>query len=290
MRYYRSLLCSLGLLLSLGSLLSPCRADDPPIDNAVRESLLPWIEKEIKAKNIPSLSIAVVDDQRVVFTASVGYADPHRKLAATPDTGYRVGSVSKPFTALLLMIFVELGLIDLDVPVQTYLPDFQPINKSGKKITLRQMLSHRSGIVREGPVGNYFDDSQPSIADTVKSLNNTELVFEPGSTTAYSNMALATVGRVLERTQKEPFAKLMQRKLLDPIGMTDSSFLLTPKLRDALPKAPMWTYHGREFPAPVFEFGMLPAGNLYASVNDSAKFLQFRSRPEDVVDLRFKEA
>jgi CubicO group peptidase (beta-lactamase class C family)/D-alanyl-D-alanine dipeptidase len=246
-----------------------------PKDADVRDSLMPWIEREIKAKGIPSLSIAVVDDQRVVFAASVGHIDPKTKELATPDTPYRVGSVSKPFTALLLMILVELGLIDLDAPVQDYLPEFAPTNKSGKRITLRQMVSHRSGVVREGPVGNYFDDSFPSLADCVKSLNKTTLVYEPGSKTAYSNMALATVGYVAERTQKEAFAKLIQTKLLDPIGMKDSSFRLTPEISKRLPKAPMWTYHGREFPAPVFDFGFLPAGNLYSSVNDQAKFLKF---------------
>ncbi len=223
MHYLRLLLA-----LTISLLLLPIpRAHGQVKDDDVRAALMPWIEREVKAKNIPSLSIAVVDDQRIVFAASVGHADPQAKMPASPDTPYRVGSVSKPFTALLLMIFVELGLIDLDVPVQNYLPEFQPTNKTGKKITLRQMLSHRSGLVREGPVGNYFDDSQPSIADTVKSLNKTELVYEPGSTTSYSNMALATVGHVLEKTQKEEFTKLMQRKLLEPIGMKDSSYLLT---------------------------------------------------------------
>jgi CubicO group peptidase (beta-lactamase class C family)/D-alanyl-D-alanine dipeptidase len=276
MRTLPSLFCYAALLILAGLVLdAPADVGGPSKDAEVRDSLMPWIEKEVHAKNIPSLSIAVVDDQRVVFAASVGHADSHKKLAATPDTPYRVGSVSKPFTALLLMIFVELGLIDLDMPVQTYLPEFQPTNKTGKKITLRQMLSHRSGLVREGPVGNYFDDSQPSIAETVKSLNNTELVYEPGSTTSYSNMALSVAGYVLEKTQKEPFEKLMQRKLLDPIGMTESGFLLTPKLREKLPKATMWTYQGREFPAPAFEFGILPAGNLYSSVNDMSKFLKF---------------
>ncbi|MBM3994476.1 MAG: serine hydrolase [Planctomycetes bacterium] len=255
--------------------LFPVPVDGQSKADALRNALVPWIDREAKAKTIPSISIALVDDQRIVLSESVGLADPDAKTPATPQTPYRVGSVSKPFTALLLMIFVEMGLIDLDAPVQTYLPDFQPTNKTGKKITLRQMLSHRSGLVREGPVGNYFDDSQPSIADTVKSLNHTELVYEPGKTTSYSNMAFATVGRVLEVTQKEGFVKLMQRKLLDPIGMTDSSFLLNDTLRKRLPKAPMWTYTGREFPAPGFEFGMLPAGNLYSSVEDQAKFLKF---------------
>jgi serine beta-lactamase-like protein LACTB len=281
MRYFSWTLLFIGLALILDFVLlarQEClahRAESLAQDDDVRSALLPWIEREIKAKHIPSISIALVDDQRVVFSASVGYANEIKKMHATPDTPYRVGSVSKPFTALLLMIFVELGLIDLDAPVQTYLPEFQPINKTGKKITLRQMLSHRSGIVREGPVGNYFDDTQPTLADTVKGLNRTELLFEPGSTTAYSNMALASVGYVLERTQKEDFAKLMQRKLLDPLGMRDSTFVMTPDLRKRLPKAPMWTYHGREFPAPVWDFGMSPAGNLYSSVNDQAKFLKF---------------
>jgi serine beta-lactamase-like protein LACTB len=269
MRYLRLLL---GLTISFFLLPIPC-AQGQAKDDEVRAALMPWIEREVKAKNIPSLSIAVVDDQRVVFAASVGHADPRTKMLATPDTPYRVGSVSKPFTAILLMIFVELGLIDLDAPVQKYLPEFQPINKTGKKITLRQMLSHRSGLVREGPVGSYFDDSNPSLEALTKSLNKTELVYVPESTTSYSNMALAVVGRVLEKTQKEEFAKLMQRKLLDPIGMKDSSFVRTPAIQKHLPKAPMWTYIGREFPAPEIEMG--PAGNLYSSVNDQATFLKF---------------
>ncbi|MSQ94526.1 MAG: serine hydrolase [Gemmataceae bacterium] len=275
MRHVRSFLI-IGLTVSLGFLfLAPIPVASQVQGDDVRAALLPWIERELKAKDIPSISIALVDDQRVVFAASVGHADSAKKTAATPDTLYRVGSVSKPFTALLLMIFVELGLIDLDAPVQKYLPDFNPTNKYDKKITLRQMLSHRSGVVREGPVGNYFDDTLPTLADTVKSLNKTELVFEPESTQSYSNMAMSVAGYVLAHTQKEPFAKLMQRKLLDPIGMKNSTFVPSAEQRLQIPKAPMWTYHGREFAAPTWDFGMLPAGNLYSSVNDQAKFLKF---------------
>src|SRR5438105_1881428 len=129
MRFIRCLLLAV-LTVSLAFLnLASTHADGPAKDDDVRAALLPWIEREMKVKQIPSISLAVVDDQRVVFSASLGHADPHNKLAATPDTPYRVGSVSKPFTALLLMILVELGLIDLDAPVQKYLPDFQPTNK-----------------------------------------------------------------------------------------------------------------------------------------------------------------
>ncbi len=254
----------------------PLRADDPPAKYAQAIKVLDrWLEKEVALKHIPALSIALVDDQTIVWAKGFGFENPHKKTPATPHTLYRVGSVSKPFTALLLMLFVELGLIDLDLPIQEYLPEFQPINKTGKNITLRQILSHRSGLVRESPVGNYFDAAKPSLADTVKSLNKTELVYVPETKTSYSNAALATAGYVLERTQKAAFPKLIQRKLLDPLDMKDSSFDPSGEQRKRVAKAQMWTYHGREFPAPVWDLGMAPAGSLYSSVTDQAKFLRF---------------
>lgn len=238
------------------------------------QALEAWIAREVKDKELPALSLALVDDQTVVWAQGFGYADPVLRKMADADTVYRVGSVSKPFTTLLLMLFVEMGLIDLDVPVHRYLPDFQPKNPYTRGLTLRQMVSHRSGLVRESPVGNYFDGSGPTLAQTVASLNQTELIYEPETTLSYSNAALAVVGRMLEVMYKEDFAKLMQKKLLEPMDLRDSTFALTPELQRRLAKAMMWTYHGRTFPAPTFELGTIPAGCLYSTANDQAKLLQ----------------
>src|SRR5262249_52547793 len=141
-----------------------------------------------------------------------------------------------------------------------------------KPITLRHLMAHRSGMVREPPVGNYFDASSPSLARMVESLNRTELVYPPEKRIKYSNAAIATVGYVLERTQKEPFPRNLQRNLLDPLGMTKSGFEPTPALTKDLAAAIMWTYHGREFEAPTFELGMAPAGSMFATVTDLARF------------------
>lgn len=273
----RRMSCFAALFGLLFVALPGLRADDAPNANyaSAIKALETWLEQEVAAKRIPALSLALVDDQRVVWARGFGHLDTAKKHAAGPDTLYRVGSVSKPFTALLVMLLVEMGLLDLDAPIQDYLPELRPTNKSGKKITLRQMLSHRSGLVREPPVGNYFDDSGPSLAATVKSLSKTALVYPPETKTSYSNAALTAVGYALESTQKERFETLIQRKLLDPIGMTDSSFDPTAAQRRRVPRALMWTYHGREFPAPTWDLGMGPAGSLYASVNDQAKFLKF---------------
>src|SRR6185369_4037064 len=118
------------------------------------------------------------------------------------------------------MRLVEQGVLSLDAPVTDYLPDFQPRNPFGKPITLRHLMAHRSGLVREPPAGNYFDPTNPSLAKTVESLNRTSLVLEPGAKTKYSNAAIATVGCVLERTQKQPFAQYLRKSLLEPMGLS----------------------------------------------------------------------
>jgi CubicO group peptidase (beta-lactamase class C family)/D-alanyl-D-alanine dipeptidase len=258
-------------------LISPAPADDKVAEKyapAIRQ-LKAWIEKEVSAKQIPALAVALVDDQTVVWAAGFGHADADKKTLAGPHTVFRIGSVSKPIAALLLMLFVEQGLIDLDAPVSDYLPDFQPTNKSGKKITLRQALCHRTGLVREPPVGGYFDETGPSLAESVKSLNKTELVYEPESVTSYSNAAPCLSGVILERMEKEPFAKILKRKLFEPLGMSMSGVELTPPMRPLLAHAVMGTYHGRDFAAPTFDLATTPAGNVYSTALDQAKLLSF---------------
>jgi CubicO group peptidase (beta-lactamase class C family)/D-alanyl-D-alanine dipeptidase len=214
-----------------------------------------------------------VDDQEIVWSKGFGFANPKDKTPVTDETIYRVGSVSKLFTDIAIMQLVEQGKVDLDAPVTRYLPDFRPRNQFGKNITLRQLMSHRSGLVREPPVGNYFETTEPSLAQTIASLNHTALVYAPESRTKYSNAAIATVGYVLERTQGEPFARYLKRSVLDPLGLERSSFEPTPEITKDLAKAYMWTIDGRVFEAPTFELGMSPAGSMYTTVTDMGRFM-----------------
>jgi CubicO group peptidase (beta-lactamase class C family)/D-alanyl-D-alanine dipeptidase len=241
--------------------------------DAIGRALEPWIEHEITDKRIPAISIALVDDQRVVWARGFGFADPDRKAAATADTIHRVGSVSKLFTDIAVMRLVERGELDLDAPVTRYLPDFAPKHPPDAPITLRHLMAHRAGLVREPPAGNYFDAAPPSLAQTVRSLNGTELVYATGSRTKYSNAGISVVGYVLERTQGRPFAEVLKRSLLEPMGLSRSAFAPDDAIRRDLAKAVMWTSFGRSFPAPTFELGMSPAGSLYTSVNELARFL-----------------
>ena len=268
------------LLLAAGVLLAcdlACFAQDtiapaPSHADAVKH-LDPIIARLVEQHRLPGLSVALVDDQKVVWARGYGFRDPKRKTPATAATVYRVGSVSKLFTDLAVMQLVERGVLDLDAPVTRYLPDFRPRNRSGKPITLRHLMTHRSGLVRESPVGSYFDPEAPSLEKTVASLNTTELVYEPGARTKYSNAGIAVVGLVLQKTQKQAFAPYLKQKLLTPMGMKSSSFEPEEAVVENLAKAIMWTYHGREFPAPTFELGIAPAGCMYSTVIDLSRFL-----------------
>jgi CubicO group peptidase (beta-lactamase class C family)/D-alanyl-D-alanine dipeptidase len=237
------------------------------------EALEKIIRQEMANQALPAVSIALVDHQQVVWSEGFGLADPARKIPATADTIYRVGSVSKLFTDTAIMQLVERGQMDLDAPVSRYLPDFHPINPFGKPITLRELMSHRSGLVREPPVGHYFDSTSPSLRATVESLNKTTLVYAPGTHTKYSNAAIAVAGYVLEKQTGQAFTSYVRDAVLKPLGMDHSAFAPTPEILANLAKASIWTYDGRLFDAPTFELGMAPAGCMYSSVLDMSKFI-----------------
>ena len=239
----------------------------------VVEALRPFIQQQMAEKELPALSIAIIDDQQIVWAQGFGMADPKSKTPATADTVYRIGSVSKLFTDIAIMQLVERGELNLDAPVTDYLPGFHPRNPFGTPITLRQLMSHRSGLLREPPVGNYFETSQPTLAATVQSLNATELVFAPNTHTKYSNAAIAVVGYLLEARSHAPFAQYLKSSVLDPMGLRHSSFEPDPAIITNLAKAEMWTYDGLKFEAPTFQLGMAPAGSMYSTVNDVGHFV-----------------
>jgi CubicO group peptidase (beta-lactamase class C family)/D-alanyl-D-alanine dipeptidase len=267
----------------LALLIGACAADDagfeldrvdPPSRYAeVVESTRQLIRQEMAQKDLPALSIALVDDQELVWAEGFGFETLADSVPATSQTVYRVGSVSKLFTDIAVMQLVERGLVDLDAPITEYLPIFQPDNPSGMPITLRQLMSHRSGLVREPPVGHYFDDSEPTIAATVSSLSNTRLVYEPEDRAKYSNAGIAVVGRVIEEVAGSEFASHLEREVLTPLGMRTSAFEPIPTVTRRLAEARMWTQDGRTFAAPGFQLGMAPAGSMYSTVHDLGRFM-----------------
>ncbi len=174
---------TLGLMLGvlpISALAQDAIPAAPPYEPVARV-VSSYIDHQRTDKDIPAMMVALVDDQRIVWAQGFGMADPATHRPASAQTVVRVGSVSKLYTDIALMQLVEQGQVDLDAPVTTYLPDFRPKNPFGTPITLRQLVAHRAGLVREPPVGHYFDPTEPSLAESVASLNRTTLVYRPGT-------------------------------------------------------------------------------------------------------------
>jgi len=237
------------------------------------------IERFVRARmvqhGIPGLAIALVDGDRIAWAKGFGWIDPADSTRpVVAETPFRVASVSKLFTDIGVMQRVERGRFALDSSVTRYAPAFHPGNPHGRMPTLRELLQHRSGIVREPPVGHYFDSRSPSLEATVASLNNTSLVYAPGTVTKYSNAAIALAGRLLEIESGLPFAELMRRDVLLPSGMTNATFAPDSAHLAQRARGTMWTLDGRSFAAPTFPLGLGPASELSASMVDLANFLR----------------
>ncbi len=248
------------------------KAADPRYEQ-VATALDAFIRREMADKGIPALSIALVDDQQIVWSAGFGMQDSASRVPATAETVYRVGSVSKLFTDIGVMQLVEKGDVQLDAPVSQYIREFKPRNPSGTPITLRQLMSHYAGLVREPPAGNYFDDTGTTLAQMVASLNTTTLVYPPETHRKYSNAGIGVVGYLLERRAKEPFAQYLKASVLAPMGLHSSAFEPESALVARMAHGIMWTRHGRAFAAPNFQLGMAPAGSMYSSMPDLARFM-----------------
>ena len=232
------------------------------------------IHYEMVDKALNAVSIVLVKDMEILWARGFGVEDLNKLTKADANTVYRVGSVSKLFTDIGIMQLVEKGEVDLDAPIADYLPEFRPRSRFKREITLRQLMSHRSGLLREPLVGNYFDDDEPTLEATVKSIIDSDVIYAPESKIKYSNGAIATVGYVLEKLKGEPFASYLRKNVLLPMGLTHSAFEPLPDITNRLADATMWSYDGRVFDAPTFELGMSPAGSMYAPVVDLGQFMK----------------
>ncbi len=231
----------------------------PKLEAVVREEMAEW--------GIGGVAVALVDDQNTVYAKGFGEAGE--------DSIFRVGSISKLFNAIAVMQLVEAGELDLDAPVDAALLPANPF-ADAPPVTLRQLLSHRSGLQRESTIGSYFDADEPGVAATTASLRSGVLVTRPTEKTRYSNIGATLAGHLVERASGMAFAEYQEKKIHAPLGLKRSAWLLENLPEGGLVGSQMRVTDGRggwtRRAAPSFDLGTVPAGNLFASVGDVARF------------------
>lgn len=235
----------------------------------VKQTVAGMLRKEMKKNHVTGLSIALVDDQRVVWAEGFGFADAAAKTPATADTLYRIGSISKIFTATEVMRLVEQGKVKLDQPLTRYVPEFAVHNRfpDAQPITVRALLAHHSGLPSDRLAGMWVQHPV-SLAELVTQLHEESLATSPQTQYKYSNLDYSLLGRLIEKVDGQEFAAAMQQHLLTPLGMSHSAFLLTPEMAAQYAKG---YRNGRE--ADRTPLRDAPAGSLLSSVNDMSRFL-----------------
>ena len=163
--------------------------NDPELRAILTEIEADAESARLKAK-IPGMSIVIVHDQDALLAKGFGYADLEKKIPADPKTVYRVGSVTKAFTALMLMQLRDAGKLHLDDPIEKYLPEFKIKSRfpDARPATFRQVAAHYSGLPREPPMLHEYQatDEFPSVEDQLKSLNNVEMMLPAMTMYSYS--------------------------------------------------------------------------------------------------------
>lgn len=254
------------------------------------------VSTELAKENIGSVTVGVVSGAQLVWTKSYGMADMEKKIPATKDSVYRIGSVTKQFTALMLLQLVQDGKVRLTDAAEKYFPEVQELQgrlPGAPPMTLSQLASMTSGLDSEpanlptylkGPVSDWENV-------LISAIPQTKYLYEPGTHYHYSNIGYAILGASLSRAIGQPFVEYMQQRVFNPLGMTNTAFEPNGTIRPNIAKGyavdrdsgaidaetPQKEHLGRGY--------KVPNGAMFTTVGDLAKFISFElgEGPESVL-------
>lgn len=267
-RPLRSALTAVALLAACSA--AP-RAREPlrPGDD-LRPALARKVREAMSRHGVPGVAVALVDAQEVVAAEGFGVADDHGTPVG-PDTLFRVGSVSKPFTALEVVRLAEAGRLSLDDDLSSAIPAFAVRSRfhDAPPVTLRALLAHHGGLPSDLLRGMWVDHPR-SLAELVEDVRDESLASPPQALYRYSNLGFGLLGRAVEIARARPFAEAMQDDILGPLGMVHSSFGAP-----AAGAGELAIGHSGGRAARPLGLRDAPAGGLISCASDLARFLRF---------------
>ena len=213
------------------------------------ESIRPMLQDYVDKKNLPGFLTVVARRGKIVHFETVGMQDIENKIPITPDTLFRIYSMSKPITSVAVMMLYEEGHFQLDTPVSDFIPEFKNMKvynedqtetlDAKNQITIKHLLMHTAGLTYgwgNKPVDERYKElkmSGPSatLQDMAKTLSNIPLVHEPGERWTYG-VSTDLLGYFVEVVSGMPFEEFLQTRLFGPLGMIDTAFSVPPEKRD----------------------------------------------------------
>jgi CubicO group peptidase (beta-lactamase class C family) len=270
------LLAASGLWLTAAGPAPPARATPLPAAPAATPTVVASIDRYVAEQmdelHIPGLALALIVDGRVAYERGYGVADPSGR-PVTPDTPFILGSTSKQFTGIAVEQLIRAGRLELDAPVARYLPWFGAGMDPHARVTVRELLSHTSGIEGFQGAANILDDGGPD--DTLEAnahrLAAETLVGSPGSTFEYTNSNYDLLGYLEEVVSWQSYPSYMREHVFGPLGLSETYTSKAEAEAHGL-AAGFYPWFGlMALPTPMpYPRSSLPSGFLISSAHDLA--------------------
>ena len=225
---------------------------------------------------VPGTAIAIIENGEIILQKGYGYSNIDKGIEVTNTTGFNIGSISKTVAAWGVMKLVQEGKIELDAPAEKYLTRWHlPESEfESDKVTIRRLLSHTAGLSLHGYPGWSPKDDLPTIEESLDGKNNgpgrVEIIMEPGTKWKYSGGGFSMLQLIIEEVTGQKFEDYMQTEILNPLGMTNSSYTIDEKILNATSLE-----HNGFGEVIDFElFTAQAAAGLHTTINDFTKFAQ----------------
>lgn len=214
-------------------------------------------------------AVLVADHGKVIYRKAFGLANAEWNIPNTIDTRFRIGSITKQFTAMLILQLAEEGKLRLDGTIGDYLPEYPDV--PGRRVTIHQLLTHSSGIPSYTGLPRFFEDrsrnpSEP--AEFIKSFWNLPLEFAPGSEFRYNNSGFFLLGAIIERLTGKKYDQVLRERILDPLDLRDTGYDWTAPLLPRRAAAYTMGLDGLENAAYLDMSLPFSAGSLYSTAED----------------------
>jgi CubicO group peptidase (beta-lactamase class C family) len=254
--------------------ISPSHADSIH-NNTDFSAVDAYVEAQMKTLKIPGLALAIVQGDQVVYVKGYGQAHPDGS-PVTSQTPFMIGSTTKSITALAVMQLVEAGKIELDAPVQTYIPWFRVADESASaQITVKHLLTQTSGF--SSAAGHVelaaSDTSEQAIENSVRALKDVILVRAPGQAHEYSNINYTVLGLVVQMISGQSYESYIQENVFDPLEMSHSFTSLDKARRNGMSTGYLTLFGLPSAKNVPFNRGNIAGGYLICSAEDLAHYL-----------------
>jgi CubicO group peptidase (beta-lactamase class C family) len=255
----------LSFLLAAGALAAPLHGQAARPLATARDTVDRLVAAEMARAHIPGVSLAVVRGGKVIRAQGFGMADLEHEIPVTPQTVFKIGSVSKQFLATGIMLLAQDGRLSVDDPVAKHFPG-TPESWAG--ITLRHFLTHTSGVLREGPAFDPLKVQPDSVV--VHSAFAPPLEFPTGSKYQYCNVCYFTLADIIARTSGKTWPEFLAERVFRPLGMTATRTTTTNELVAHRARGYVWRDSGY-VNAPEL-LALRPSGAFLSTVLDMAKW------------------